>query len=51
MTFVTTSNIASMAAAGLLADMLGVRVVFILAGAISILAGVGAMWAFGSSRL
>ncbi len=48
--FVTTSNIASMAAAGLLADMLGVRVVFILAGAISILAGVGAMWAFGSSR-
>ena len=48
--FVTTSNIASMAAAGMLADMLGVRVVFILAGAISILAGVGALWAFGTSR-
>ncbi len=43
---VTTSNIASMALAGTLADMLGVRTVFILAGGMSILAGLASTWVF-----
>ncbi len=47
---VTTANIASMAMAGTLADMLGVRMVFILAGGMSILAGLAARWVFSGQE-
>ncbi len=43
---ITTANIASMALAGTLADLLGVRMVFVLAGGLSVLAGLAATWAF-----
>jgi len=43
---VTTANIASMAAAGMLADSLGTRAVFVLAGGLSIAAGALAAWLF-----
>jgi len=43
---VTTANIASMAAAGALADGLGTRTVFVLAGGLTIAAGMLAAWLF-----
>ncbi len=43
---ITTANIVSMAAAGSVADMIGVRSVFVLAGGISILSGLAAFWIF-----
>ncbi|NPA91067.1 MAG: MFS transporter [Chloroflexi bacterium] len=43
---VTTANIASMAVAGVLADLLGVRMVFILAGGLAIVASLVAAWMF-----
>ncbi len=43
---ITTGQITSMAVAGVLADMMGVRMVFLLAGGINILASVVAAWVF-----
>jgi MFS family permease len=49
-TVVSTTNLVSMALAGVLASMLGVREVFVIGGLVTVLAGFASAVVFRSSR-
>ena len=49
-TVAQTANVTSMAAAGALADWMGMRQVFVLSGFITLLAGLSSAWAFRTFR-